>query len=291
MGSPNLYNATAIGANSSVFTDSTIVLGRHTDATVIPGRLVIGPETPTVPHTVGTVVHLNAEEDGDAHLIIESDTDNGGSESDNPRISLRQDGQTITGFIALEGHAGSTANGTISNSILYGSEKFNVPLHFITYDSSRMTIKTDGKIVVNKLGTAASDHVCRNGLLELSTCSSSIRYKKEIRGYNSGLSVLNQLRPVSYTWKSTDQMDIGFIAEEVAEIDELLITRNDKGEIEGVKYDRLTTILVNAIKEQQERIVELEKLLNIYSDLDRRINQLESIESSQPSHTIQSTKK
>jgi hypothetical protein len=37
--------------------------------------------------------------------------------------------------------------------------------------------------------------------------------------------------------------DIGFGAEEVAEVEPLLTTRNYKGEIEGVKNGQLTTLL------------------------------------------------
>ena len=45
--------------------------------------------------------------------------------------------------------------------------------------------------------------------------------------------------------------DVGFGAEEVDKIEPLLTTRNDKGEIEGVKYGQITTVLVNAVNEQQ----------------------------------------
>ena len=48
--------------------------------------------------------------------------------------------------------------------------------------------------------------------------------------------------------------DLGFGAEDVARVNELLVIRNDKGEVEGVKYDRISAVLVNAIKEQQAQI-------------------------------------
>jgi type III secretory pathway lipoprotein EscJ len=32
------------------------------------------------------------------------------------------------------------------------------------------------------------------------------------------------------------------------------VTHNANGEVEGVKYDRITAVLVNAVKEQQEQI-------------------------------------
>jgi hypothetical protein len=39
----------------------------------------------------------------------------------------------------------------------------------------------------------------------------------------------------------------------VAELDERLITRNDSGEIEGVKYERLSALLASAVQEMAAR--------------------------------------
>jgi len=43
-------------------------------------------------------------------------------------------------------------------------------------------------------------------------------------------------------------------AEEVEKVESLLTFRNDQGEIEGVKYNQLSAVLVNAIREQQAQI-------------------------------------
>ena len=56
--------------------------------------------------------------------------------------------------------------------------------------------------------------------------------------------------------------DVGFGAEEVNQIEPLLTTRNSKGEIEGVKYAQITTVLVNAVKEQQTELERLRALVN-----------------------------
>ena len=48
--------------------------------------------------------------------------------------------------------------------------------------------------------------------------------------------------------------DLGLGAEDVAKVEPLLVTHNDKGEVEGVKYDRLSVAFVNAFKEQQAQI-------------------------------------
>jgi len=50
--------------------------------------------------------------------------------------------------------------------------------------------------------------------------------------------------------------DLGLGAEEVAAVEPLLVTYNSKGEVEGVKYDRIAVVLLNAVKEQQEQILQ-----------------------------------
>jgi transcription initiation factor TFIID subunit TAF12 len=48
--------------------------------------------------------------------------------------------------------------------------------------------------------------------------------------------------------------DIGLAAEAVEQVEPLLTFRNDKGEIEGVKYNQLSAVFVNAIRDQQRQI-------------------------------------
>lgn len=117
-----------------------------------------------------------------------------------------------------------------------------------------------GKI---KLGASASgggsQHVCIGtdseiGSAVLSLCSSSIRYKTNVENFTRGLDLITRLRPVSFDWKSNGQRDVGFIAEEVNQVEPLLNEYKPNGEIEGVKYAQITTALVNAVKEQQEQI-------------------------------------
>ena len=43
-------------------------------------------------------------------------------------------------------------------------------------------------------------------------------------------------------------------------VEPLLTTTNEKGAVEGVKYDRVSVVLINAIKEQQSQIESLQKL-------------------------------
>ncbi len=113
-------------------------------------------------------------------------------------------------------------------------------------------VDVPGKLQIDTLATAGSTNLCLNSSSRVGTCSSSLRYKTQVRPFLGGLSILNRLRPISFTWKEDGKRDLGLGAEEVERVEPLLTFRNKQGEIEGVKYNQLTAVLINAIKEQQQ---------------------------------------
>jgi hypothetical protein len=127
-------------------------------------------------------------------------------------------------------------------------------MHFRTNGNiTRMSLGADGTLALQTLGAAGATTVCRNASNQFATCSSSARYKEQIEDLRLGLGATLQLRPVGYLWKDSHAADVGFVAEEVAKLDERLVTRNAKGEVEGVKYDRLTAVLAGAVQELAAR--------------------------------------
>lgn len=170
-------------------------------------------------------------------------------------IGAFSDGQTnIFNATAI----GFRAKVTQSNSLVLGSingvngavTDTNVGVG-TTAPADRLHV--NGIIRVNMLGGAGSTGVCRNESGQLSTCSSSVRYKDKIAPFTLGLDVINRLRPITFNWKLSGARDLGLAAEDVAQVEPLLITYN-LGQVEGVKYDRLTVVLVNAILEQQAHL-------------------------------------
>ncbi len=92
------------------------------------------------------------------------------------------------------------------------------------------------------------------------TSTSSKKFKKKIKNLKNGLDLVGSLRPVTFDWKNNKkQNDIGLIAEEVDQILPSVVGKNDKGEVSGVDYGRLTTILIQAVK---ELALEVNKLKN-----------------------------
>jgi len=120
-----------------------------------------------------------------------------------------------------------------------------------------MSVSSAGVLTVNGLGSAGSTSLCYNASKQIAMCSSSLRYKDNIASLKLGLETVAQLRPVTFNWKTNGESDLGFVAEEVNQVSPLLTTLNKDGQIEGVKYDRISAVLVKAVQEQQQQIAEL----------------------------------
>ena len=93
-----------------------------------------------------------------------------------------------------------------------------------------------------------------NGIAVLGSCASSLRFKSDVRTFIGGMDIVQRLRPISFAWKQDGRRDIGLAAEEVERVDPVLTFKNDKGEIEGVRYNQLSAVFINAFKEQQSLI-------------------------------------
>src|SRR5262249_37430770 len=94
-----------------------------------------------------------------------------------------------------------------------------------------------------------------------STCSSSLRYKTNLAPFRSGLNLIQRLSPITFNWKANGEADLGLGAEDVAKVEPLLVTHNAKGEVEGVKYDSLGAVLINAVREQQALLEQYQQQL------------------------------
>lgn len=96
-------------------------------------------------------------------------------------------------------------------------------------------------------------------------CNSDQRFKKNITPIKNALAKITALQGVNYDWKVAEfptyefgeQRQIGFIAQQVEKIfPEVVIT--DVDGYKSMAYDKLTAALVEAIKEQQKMIEQLE---------------------------------
>ncbi|MGA2189466.1 MAG: tail fiber domain-containing protein [Steroidobacteraceae bacterium] len=96
---------------------------------------------------------------------------------------------------------------------------------------------------------------------ELGAVSSSERFKTAVAPMGSNTEQLQQLRPVTFRYKTDPQDTVryGLIAEEVARVYPELVVRDNKGRIDGVRYDELAPMLLNEVQKQAAEIRDLKR--------------------------------
>jgi hypothetical protein len=106
--------------------------------------------------------------------------------------------------------------------------------------------------------TGSAVYVTSTG--QLGVLASSERYKTAIEPIGVNTKKLEQLRPVSFHLRADPEgaVQYGLIAEEVDKVYPELVIRDDKGKIQGVRYDELAPMLLNEMqgehKETSEKI-------------------------------------
>src|SRR5262249_7367544 len=92
--------------------------------------------------------------------------------------------------------------------------------------------------------TGAAVYVTPTG--QLGVLASSERYKTDVASMGSSSAKVTELRPVTFRLTSDRKAGVqyGLIAEEVAKVYPELVIRGQRGEIEGVRYEELTPMLL-----------------------------------------------
>ncbi len=186
---------------------------------------------------------------------------------ENPLAGLHIKGieATYDAHIRLE----TAGAGTDYANILYdGNMKFRTFTAGDEYqwrnsaNNTRMTLQDDGDLFVDGTVTASC------GIL---VCS-DIRYKKNICRLTNSLSNVLSLHGMYYDWDKEkfpdkafgDERQIGFSAQELELIFPEMV-HTDKDGYRSVDYSRLTPVLVEAIKEQQNIISSLQTKIESFA--------------------------
>lgn len=100
--------------------------------------------------------------------------------------------------------------------------------------------------------------LCTSSAGYLMDCTSSVRaIKRDIEPYQNGLDVVLRLTPVRYVDTRDNSPEVGFIAEDVENVEPLLANHRSNGTLTGVDYLRMTAVLVSAAQAQQRQVEEL----------------------------------
>jgi len=111
--------------------------------------------------------------------------------------------------------------------------------------------------------------------------NSDARFKRNIVSLQDALDVITSMEGVIYEWDRDrfpernfdDQKHLGFIAQEVESVMPELVSTDTRG-YKSVNYQKVSTLLVEAMKEQQQQISERDEKIR---EMDERIRKLEEL--------------
>jgi len=112
---------------------------------------------------------------------------------------------------------------------------------------------------------------------KIGTLVSSRRFKEEIKPMDESSEAILGLKPVTFHYKKEIEPNgaimFGLIAEDVEKVDPDLVTPNEKGEAETVRYEAVNTMLLNEFLKEHRKVEEQDRRME---EQDRTIAQQET---------------
>jgi len=250
--SGNLNNATAIGACALVTQSDSLILG----STRADGRSFCNTnalrDTNVGIGTTAPTARLSVVATGDGARVLHLGTERG--------WVFRQSGTGAATALEL---TGDDANNNNKNFV----------------------IKTDGNVGIGTTGPLDRLHIIgdirvgvfgTNGCLKnnnggtiVGTCSSDLRFKRDLVPFEPLLPKLTRLQPKYFFWRAVEfpqkqfgaAREAGLVAQEVEQVLPELVSADEQG-YKLVDYSKLPLMLLQAIKEQQAQIEQQRKLID-----------------------------
>jgi hypothetical protein len=278
------YGETAFGLYNTLYTPSSAV------------DLVASDRLFTVGNGVSSAARSNAL------TILKSGNTGLGTDTPAEKLHLKNPSGSVrmrmesTDHSQIEFRDGSGFRGSIGFSSTEG--------HLYLYNGGNVALKggmlgvgtidpvqkldVDGNARIRSIGSGAyAGPVNRMADGTLTTATSDLRLKENVRTLQGGLEKIMRLRGVTFTWKEQpgDGTRIGFIAQEMEQvIPELVFTNPTDGYL-GVNYAEVSAVLVEAIKAQQALIEALQSensrlkadMAALQSTTERRLSLLEKL--------------
>ena len=233
------------------------------ESVVVTGNLTVNGTTTTINSTTITVDDKNVVL-GDITSPTDAGADGGGitlkGTTDKTIIWNNSTGRWAfnTGIDATSiqntpiGNA-TASSGAFTTLTASGAVTFTV--------NTASTSTTTGSLVVTG-GVGVSDNVYVGGDVVAQNVNSlsDERVKDNIETIESALDKTLALRGVSYTMRASGNRSVGVIAQEIEQVLPEVVTTSPDG-IKSVSYGNIVGLLIEAIKEQQQQIEELKRLL------------------------------
>jgi hypothetical protein len=160
----------------------------------------------------------------------------------------------------------TAALGTAGNAISYTDKIRLYKSGFLSIGvdlepTEKLDVDGNARIRSVAAGTFANNlNITSDGTLTTST--SDEKYKYNILPITYGLNTILALKPVNFQWIEGEEQDLGFIAQDVADIIPEAVNTNWDSDL-LMRYESIIPILTKAIQEQQALIKALEQRILI----------------------------
>ncbi len=183
--------------------------------------------------------------------------------------SVQSDGGD-DGFLRLSAGGGNSAAAQSSIDLSGYSNVADMLNNIVmrTAGAERLRIDNTGNVGIGTTTPTVRLQVAGDIIANSIAGSSDARFKTNIIPIENPLQKVMQLRGVTFDWKTKDfpnrtfseKRSLGFIAQEVEKvIPEVVQTENSTEGFKSVQYDKVVALLVEAIKEQQQQIEQLQQ--------------------------------
>src|SRR6266496_3559968 len=179
-------------------------------------------------------------------------------------LSMNRTGNfnTAVGFQAL------FQNGVGSNNVALGffagSNLTNVCIGYNVVGVAGESNTTRIKNVFTSVASGRPVYV--NSDNKIGTLVSSRRFKEDIKPVDKASEAILALKPVTFHYKKeidpNSAIMFGLIAEDVEKVDPELVTYDDKGEVETVRYDAVSAMLLNEFLKEHSKVEDQEATIS-----------------------------
>ena len=186
---------------------------------------------------------------------------------------------TANGKSALENNTTGSANNAFGLAALFNNVSGDTNTAIGHQAGLHITGSNNVCIGANIFGVAGENNTTRirniypsmasaravyvNSDHKLGTLMSSRRFKDEIKPMDKASETILALKPVTFRYKREIEPNgaimFGLIAEEVEKVAPELVTRNDKGEVETVRYDAVNAMLLNEFLKEHHKVEQMQK--------------------------------
>jgi hypothetical protein len=250
VGNTFAVNGTTIDITITANTPNTLTL--NTSGTGLSGSTTFnGGSAATF------TVTSNATSANTVSAIVARDASGNFSAGTITAASFVKSGGTSSQFLKADGSVDSNTYLTSSSTSVTNDTSTNAT-RYITFTSS-----TSGSISgVNVSSTNLQFNPLSGNLAATQfTSLSDATQKTNVRPIENPIEITKQLDGVRFDWINNNKPSLGLIAQEVEKVLPELVETNNEG-IKSVSYSNMIGLLIEAIKEQQVRIEELERKLN-----------------------------